>query len=308
MSISYEYYKIFYYVARYRSFNRAAKVLLNSQPNITRAMNNLESELDCPLFERSHRGVTLTAQGEALLEHVKEAHHQIMAGEEAVRRITSNRTEGVTLGLSTGITDLMVRERLLPPIRDFSHANPRVNLRLINDSTPHLTEKVNEGEIDLAIITTTALSDPALRKAILYTFDEVPIAGNIFREQLYGHPVSLRELVNYPLITLSRDTESFAYHDQLFAKNGVILTPYIETHTMRQALAFAESDMGITCLAEEYVRPSIEEGNIFRIEINEGFPRRELSLIKNTQSRTQSAIELEKQILKFNNSQEKAAR
>ena len=56
MSVSYEYYKIFYYVGKYHSFNKAASVLMNSQPNITRAMNNLESELDCKLFFRSHKG------------------------------------------------------------------------------------------------------------------------------------------------------------------------------------------------------------------------------------------------------------
>ena len=72
MSISYEYYKIFYYVARYESFNRAAKVLLNSQPNIARAINNLESELDTTLFERSHRGVTLTEPGKVLYEYISE--------------------------------------------------------------------------------------------------------------------------------------------------------------------------------------------------------------------------------------------
>ena len=169
-----------------------------------------------------------------------------------------------------------------------------------NNTNVDVSFVINDGELDLAIITTTALSDPALRKAILYSFNEIPIAGNAFRDKLSGRSVPLSELVNYPLITLSRDTESFAYHDQLFAKNGVILTPYIETHTMRQALAFAESDMGITCLAEEYVQPFIDEGTIFRIQINEGLPEREISLIKNTNSRTRAAMELEKQILRFN--------
>lgn len=36
------YYKIFYYVAKYHNFTKAARALNNSQPNITRAMNCLE--------------------------------------------------------------------------------------------------------------------------------------------------------------------------------------------------------------------------------------------------------------------------
>ena len=300
MAISYEYYKIFYYVARYHSFNRAAKVLLNSQPNIARAINNLENDLNCTLFERSHRGVTLTKQGETLFNYVSEAHRQLAAGEEAIQRMNANRIESVTLGLSTGITDLTVRNRILPPLQSFSHANRSITLRVINDSTPKLTNMINEGKLDLAVITTTELSDPALRESILYTFTEAPVAGNSFRNELEGRTVSLAELVEFPLITLSKDTESFIYHDQLFAKHGVVLAPYIETHTMRQALAFAESDMGITCLEEAYIRPSIEKGLIFKIDVGEGFPRREISLIKNTNARTHASMLLEKEILRFN--------
>ena len=35
MPVPYDYYRIFYYVAQYRSFTRAAEVLHGSQPNIT---------------------------------------------------------------------------------------------------------------------------------------------------------------------------------------------------------------------------------------------------------------------------------
>ena len=45
MNVNFEYYKIFYYVARYHNFTKAAKVLGNSQPNVTRAMNCLEQQL-----------------------------------------------------------------------------------------------------------------------------------------------------------------------------------------------------------------------------------------------------------------------
>ena len=47
MEINYDYYRIFYYVAKYKSFTQAAHVLLNNQPNITRSMNNLENQLGC---------------------------------------------------------------------------------------------------------------------------------------------------------------------------------------------------------------------------------------------------------------------
>ena len=54
---TYDYYRIFYHVAQQHSFTKAAEVLHNNQPNITRCMNNLETELGCHLFVRSNRGV-----------------------------------------------------------------------------------------------------------------------------------------------------------------------------------------------------------------------------------------------------------
>lgn len=61
-----DYYRIFYYVARYKSFSNAAEMLGSNQPNITRCMNILENELDCKLLIRSHKGIQLTTEGEHL--------------------------------------------------------------------------------------------------------------------------------------------------------------------------------------------------------------------------------------------------
>lgn len=57
-----DYYRIFYYVARYKSFSNAAEMLGSNQPNITRCMNILENELDCKLLIRSHKGIQLTTE------------------------------------------------------------------------------------------------------------------------------------------------------------------------------------------------------------------------------------------------------
>ena len=82
MDINFEYYKIFYYVAKYCNFTKAARALGNSQPNVTRAMNNLEQQINSILFIRNNRGVQLTPEGERLYAHVSAAMSQILAAEE----------------------------------------------------------------------------------------------------------------------------------------------------------------------------------------------------------------------------------
>ena len=66
MNVNFEYYKIFFYVAKYHNFTKAAHVLGNSQPNVTRAMNCLEQQINTLLFVRTNRGVELTPEGEKL--------------------------------------------------------------------------------------------------------------------------------------------------------------------------------------------------------------------------------------------------
>ena len=82
MFISYDYYRVFYYVAKCRNFTQAASLLMSNQPNVTRTIQNLESQLGCTLFVRSNRGVRLTPEGERLYSHIRIAVEQIHAGEE----------------------------------------------------------------------------------------------------------------------------------------------------------------------------------------------------------------------------------
>ena len=84
MNISYDYYRIFYYVAKCGNITQAAKELANNQPNVTRVIKTLEQALGCSLFVRSHNGVVLTPEGDKLYAHVKIAVENIQADRKSV--------------------------------------------------------------------------------------------------------------------------------------------------------------------------------------------------------------------------------
>ena len=86
MNISFEYYRVFYYVALCGNITQAAALLYVNQPNLTRTIHLLEQALGCPLFLRSNRGVTLTPEGELLFSHVAPAVEHI---ESAQRELTA---------------------------------------------------------------------------------------------------------------------------------------------------------------------------------------------------------------------------
>ena len=110
--ITYDYYRIFYYVAQYKSFTKAAAALGNNQPNITRCMNNLEAELDCKLFLRSNKGVLLTPEGHKLYEHVAIAFEQLALGEEAIIRNRDLENGLISIGASENALRLILLSEL----------------------------------------------------------------------------------------------------------------------------------------------------------------------------------------------------
>src|SRR5699024_10785406 len=120
MPVPYDYYRIFYYVAQYRSFTRAAEVLHGSQPNITRTINLLEQELGCRLFERSHRGVALTPEGGQLFAHVQIMQEQMQAAESELASRRSLHSGRVAIGAS----ETALHGLLLPARRDFRRRDP----------------------------------------------------------------------------------------------------------------------------------------------------------------------------------------
>ena len=78
MNINFEYYKIFYFVAKYGNITKAAIALDSNQPNVTRIIKLLESQLNCRLFIREARGIRLTEEGKTLYSHVEIAYSHLL--------------------------------------------------------------------------------------------------------------------------------------------------------------------------------------------------------------------------------------
>ena len=70
-------YYVFHTVAKKGSISHAAKELYISQPAISKSIQKLEDSLNTTLFKRSSRGVTLTADGEILFQHTRDAFETI---------------------------------------------------------------------------------------------------------------------------------------------------------------------------------------------------------------------------------------
>ena len=178
MYVDWEYYKIFYYVAKYQNFTKAARVLGNNQPNITHSMNRLESQLNCVLFIRSNRGVTLTPEGELLYSRIASAAVQIQDAEEELSASATLEHGAISISATETALNIYLAEKL----RAFHTDYPGIRLRISNHSTPQALQAVKNGEVDFAIITTPAEVESGLKMVELKPFYEVLVGGRTFTD------------------------------------------------------------------------------------------------------------------------------
>ena len=132
MDISFDYYKIFYEVAKAKSISLAAQYLCLTQPTITKYIQNLEQELHCKLFVRSRKGVSLTAEGQMLLRQVSRAVQQMERAGGMLQEFVNCQSGKINIGAS----ELTMRYYLLPYLEQFRQQFPNVNLQIHAFSTP----------------------------------------------------------------------------------------------------------------------------------------------------------------------------
>lgn len=291
--ITYDYYRIFYFVAQYHSFTKAAEILKNNQPNITRCMNNLESELGCKLFIRSHQGVTLTAEGEKVYERVAVAYEQLRTVEEELALERSLESGLITIGASETALRLMLLSRL----EHFHTRYPHVRLRISNHSTPQAVQALENGLADFAVVTSPVEIQKPLRKIPIFTFHEILIGGSKYAS-VASVPRHLKELSEYPFISLGKDTGTRELYAEYFLNHGLAFHPDMEAATTDQILPMVEYNLGIGFYPEALAADALKHGTACQIPLLDRAPEREICLIMNPrQHQNAAAKELIEELL-----------
>lgn len=293
MAVNYEYYRCFYYVAKYKNLTRAASAMMGSQPNVTRVMRNLEQELGCRLITRSNRGVTLTEEGERLYQHVAVAFEQLRLGEEALTQ-SGGLQEG---SVSIGTSETAIHGLLLGVLRRFHREYPGVRLRLRNYTTPQAFSALRDGQIDFAVITApVGVEQRPFKRTCLKVFRDILIGGPQFAA-LAEKPLRLAELADYPLIGLSRDTGTFELYSRFYMANGLALEPDMEVATTDLILPLVENDLGVGFLPHEFAEKALQEGRVVRLQLEEAIPERHICLVQDTRNSLSPAARTLRQML-----------
>jgi DNA-binding transcriptional LysR family regulator len=273
MEVNYDLYKVFYQVARWSSFSRAADQLHLTQSAVSQAIKNLEFQLGMPLFFRRTRQVLLTDEGQLLLAHVEQALNYLKTAENKLMEIKNLQAGQLHIGAS----DTVTRYFLLPRLERFVRTYPGITLRLINRTSTQLLELLKKGAIDLAMVTVPG-ELTGLREEGSWEMSDIFVAGRPFSE-LRQKRLSLQELARQPLILLEKGSATRKGLDSFFEKRKIVLIPKIEVESVELVADFARRGLGIAHLPRECIATDLKRRKLFLVQTEATFPPRILKLV-----------------------------
>jgi len=229
-------------VARHGTFTRASEVEHVAQPSLSQQILKLEAELGARLFDRLPRSAKLTVFGKTFLPKAERILREMEEAKTELREMSSNDKGEVVVGIIPTIAAYLL-PRLL---NDFTTQHPFVNIKIIEDITPTLLQRLHEGTIDLAVAA-------------------LPVSGNelasleLFKEKFYAvlpekhrlatrASISLADLNREPFLLLK---EGHCFRDSVIAAcNKVKVSPSIvfESGQFATILAMVSAGMGVSAV------------------------------------------------------------
>jgi LysR family hydrogen peroxide-inducible transcriptional activator len=154
--------RYFVAVAEEGSFSRAAAREHVAQPSLSQQIQKLEAEMRERLFDRLPRSVVLTEAGKSLLEYARKILAEIADARQCVDDLKRDVAGRLTVGALPTIAPY-----LLPGlVGTFQQHYPKVVLEIFEDTTENLAHRLEDGTIDLAIVSTCNES-PTLKRHYL---------------------------------------------------------------------------------------------------------------------------------------------
>ncbi|MCI8382633.1 MAG: LysR family transcriptional regulator [Lachnospiraceae bacterium] len=274
MDINFEYYKIFYYVAKYGNITKAAAALGGNQPNVTRMIRLLESQLNTRLLIREPRGIRLTEAGRQLYSHVEIACRHFMEAEEEIGGLDT--AQGGTVEI--GATETALHLFLIDVLYRFKTAYPAVKIKIHNSTTPETLKQLLEGRLDLALVTTPFRTQRNVRRESMLEFREILVGGPQYRD-LCEKPLDLKDLKHYPLVGLGRGSVTWELYKDFFIRHKIDMDFDMEVATSDLMLPLLENNFGLGFVPEALALPLIREARLVQVHVNIELPNRSIELV-----------------------------
>lgn len=279
-------------IAEIGSLNKAAEILYIAQPSLTGSLKELERELGITIFNRSGRGVTLTADGIEFLQYAKQVYSQY---ENLIEKYGNPRNLKKKFGISTQHYSFAVKA-FVELVKSYDTSHYEFAIRetktkdVINDVA---TMKSEIGILYMSDFNRAAINK-LLRTAGLDFHHLIDCKAYVYLWS--GHPLSKKksirfeELADYPCLSFEQgDTGSFYLAEEILSTNEYIRTIKANDRATMLNLMIGLNGYtlcsGIICeelngddyIAVPFEADSVEESSVMEI----GYITRENSLLSN---------------------------
>lgn len=237
--------RYFVKLSELRHYTRAAEQLCISQPSLSHAISQLESELGVPLFEKSGRNTVLTRYGEEFLECAQRSLGILDAGMESLQR--SAKGEGV---VRLGFLRTLGVDFIPKLTSDFIAADPNsgVEFSFHSDLSSGLIDGLLQRKFDLVFC-----SEPEKSLGLTAT----PVTSQkLVMIVPNGHPladrksIGLAETLGYPAVWFAKGSGLRKVVDGMYEQVGGKPISVIETEEDEVIAGLVAAGFGIAVVPD----------------------------------------------------------
>ena len=150
--MNYNVLRYFSVLAQVEHYTVAAARLGISQPSLSSAIHNLETELGgVKLFEKAGRNIRLTDEGKFYQEKVDAALNELHSASVMLRDSKASAPVVIRMGFVSGTLDGLVAQK----ITEYCQNNKRIRFHLTESSAENLMDLVRQEKLDMAIVDST---------------------------------------------------------------------------------------------------------------------------------------------------------
>lgn len=209
-------------VAEHGSFTKASSVLGYSQSTVSFQIKQLETELDCLLFERINHTIALTQRGKELLDYAQ----QIINLTEEFIENTANKKE-LKGHIHIVTPDSVCEDMIIANYQDFHRRYPDISLKFTTADTVDMFRMLDHNEADIMITLDNHVykSDYIIAKEEHVDMNFVASSNSPFSKI---KNLSIRDIINEPFILTEKGMGYRRIFDKELAKKSLEIIPALE--------------------------------------------------------------------------------
>jgi LysR family transcriptional regulator, nitrogen assimilation regulatory protein len=232
------------FIAAYeeRSFTAAAARENATQSGVSQHIRKLEESFQVKLFSRDKGRVVPTPAGDSYYRRCLDV---LRAHEEADRSVRTYAA-GLEGDIVIGLMPTMTRCALAPVLARFIEAHPNIVVRVLEGYSAALTQQVQAGELDFAIV--PAFSGGLGLKSRLFLRTPELLVSRASSGMAHLKPVRLAELGPLKIVVPGKVNTRRRLLETYFASNGVAVERLLELDAMLGTLDFVARTEWVTVL------------------------------------------------------------